>query len=240
MNCRIVFLSLSLLLFFRESRAQNQFSGWLASFNSFKLNHKWSIHFDGQLRSGDQIGNVQTILLRPGVNYHFSKHLYASAGYAYVDNRRTMGAVTNYIPEQRIWEQLVLSHKFKSIGMSHRLRAEQRFLPIVVVDNEALRVVDHAMAHRFRYFLRNIIPFQKAPSFTEGVYFALQNEVFFNVAGKRNVNGKLFDQNRLYGALGYRLPRTFDLEAGYMYQYIKTAGGSINNHVVQLALYKRL
>ena len=110
-----------------------------------------------------------------------------------------MGAVTNYIPEQRIWEQLVLSHKFKSIGMSHRLRAEQRFLPIVVVDNEALRVVDHAMAHRFRYFLRNIIPFQKAPSFTEGVYFALQNEVFFNVAGKRNVNGKLFVIREHYG-----------------------------------------
>jgi hypothetical protein len=240
MNCRIVFLSLSLLLFFCESGAQNQFSGWLASFNSFKLNHKWSIHFDGQLRSGDQFGNVQTILLRPGLNYHFNKHFYASAGYAYVNNRRTMGGVTDYILEQRIWEQVVLSHKFKSIGMSHRFRTEQRFLPVVVVNNEELRVVDHVMAHRFRYFLRNIIPFQKAPSFTEGVYFALQNEVFLNVAGKTNVNGKLFDQNRLYEALGYRLRRTFDLEAGYLYQYIKTSGGSTHNHVLQLALYKRL
>ena len=62
-------------------QAQQQHSGWLASFNTFSLNNKWSIHFDAQVRSTDELEHVQTLLLRPGVNYHINKKISVTAGY---------------------------------------------------------------------------------------------------------------------------------------------------------------
>jgi hypothetical protein len=55
------------------------------------------------------------------------------------------------------------------------------------------------------------------------------------------VNNEIFDQNRLYLALGYRLRKSFDLEAGYLNQYINGRGKTFgNNHILQLAGYVRL
>jgi hypothetical protein len=95
-------------------------------------------------------------------------------------------------------------------------------------------------AYRFRYFIRNIIPLATRGAFSTGPFFALQNELFLNTGDKSAVNGKAFDQNRLYGAVGYRLKGKLDLEAGYMNQYINTRTSFVNNHIVQLAVYKRL
>lgn len=225
---------------FLASKAQPQFSGWLASFNTFALNKKISIHFDGQLRSTDQWRDVQTILLRPGLNLHVSKQVVLTAGYAYVSARRTAGTVSSLLPEHRIWQQAVVNHKLKRIAVTHRLRFEERFISRAKVVNNDLETDGFNQVFRFRYFLRNVIPFKGGKTFTKGWFAALQNEVFLNTGNKTAVNGKSFDQNRLYGAVGYRLPNKLDLEAGYMNQYINTATGFTNNHIIQLAVYKRL
>jgi hypothetical protein len=111
---------------FNSSHAQTQFSGWLASFNTFKVAKKTSIHFDAQLRSSDELQHVQTILLRTGLNFHVNKQLILTGGYAFIDNRRTIGNVTGNVVEHRIWEQALYNHKLQSIMVSHRLRLEQR------------------------------------------------------------------------------------------------------------------
>ena len=220
--------------------AQVQHTGWLAAFNTFKLSNNTSIHFDAQLRSGDEMKNLQTILIRPGINYHINSSMSATAGYGIIENRRTMDEVTGYASEHRIWEQFIVTHKLKTISTAHRFRLEQRFIPITTVENNEIEVIDRTTSHRFRYFIRNILPLQNPQSFSNGFFFALQNEVFLNIAKLEAVNGKTFDQNRLYLAFGYRLPGKIDIEAGYMNQYISTRTSFINNHIGQLALYKRL
>jgi hypothetical protein len=222
------------------SYAQVQNSGWLASFNTFKLSNKTSLHFDAQLRSTDEIKNIQTVLLRPGINYHFNPSMSVTVGYGFIENRRTMEEVTGYVAEHRIWEQFIVSHKINTISTAHRFRLEQRFLPITSIDNNKLEVIDRNTSHRFRYFIRNIVPLQNKKAFSQGLFFALQDEVFLNISKQEYVNGKTFDQNRLYLALGYRLPGKIDIEAGYMNQYTSTRTSFINNHIAQLALYKRL
>jgi hypothetical protein len=99
---------------------------------------------------------------------------------------------------------------------------------------------DHTMTMRLRYFLRNVIPFQKTGDFQRGLFGAIQDEVFVNVTDLEKVNGKFFDQNRLYFAVGYRVNRKFDLEAGYMNQYVLGRNGRTNNHIAQIASYLRL
>ncbi len=223
------------------AQAQVQQSGWLASFNTFKLKNKWSLHFDAQVRSSDNLKQVQTLLLRPGLNYHINKKLTATGGYAYIPNRRTVEGVNDYLAEHRIWEQVVYSHKIKTVAASHRLRFEQRFLPQAIRVADKLETDHYLPAYRLRYFTRHVLPLQRQPVFNQGWFAALQDEVFVNTGNKTAVNGHFFDQNRLYLAVGYRLPATkIDLEAGYMNQYSKTRTSFVNNHIAQIAVYKRL
>jgi hypothetical protein len=223
------------------AKGQVQHTGWLASFNTFGLNNKWSVHFDAQVRSSNRLQQVQSVLLRSGLNYHINKKLTATGGYAYIPNRRTAEGFSAYLAEHRIWEQLVFAHKIERVASSHRLRFEQRFLPQATVVNNKLETDNYRTAYRLRYFTRHVLPLVNQPTFTKGWFAALQDEVFVNTGNKTAVNGRFFDQNRLYLALGYRLPHSkIDLEAGYMNQYTKTRTAFVNNHIAQLAIYKRL
>jgi hypothetical protein len=232
-----------LLLFTVASttHAQTQFTGWVASFNTVKLNKKFSIHFDGQFRSSDQLQHMQTLLLRPGLNYHIKKNIIATAGYGYIHNRRIVSGVSGYAPEHRIFEQLIVNHKLAYTTLSHRFRLEQRFIGKSIPRGNDLHNQGNTYANRFRYFFRTLLPIAIAGEFRKGPFFALQNEVFMNIGDKSAVNGEFFDQNRAYGALGYRFSTRFDAEVGYLNQYINGRNNDFtNNHIVQLAVYTRL
>jgi Protein of unknown function (DUF2490) len=226
---------------FLALNAQSQFTGWLASFNTFKTGEKTSIHADIQLRSTDEIKQVQTFLIRSGLNIHLNKKTTATVGYAFISNKRTVSNVSGYAPEHRVWEQLLYNHKLSTIFISHRFRLEQRFISKSIVVNNELKNDGSVYANRFRYFIRNILPVKKEAAFKKGMFVALQNEVFVNFGNTSTVNGKFFDQNRLYLAAGLRLSPKADLEIGYMNQYVNGRGSQFtNNHILQLASYLRL
>ncbi len=221
--------------------AQSQFSGWVGSFNTIKAGKKTSIHADVQLRSSNQIKNIQTLLIRPGLNVHLNKKWTATAGYAFSYNRRIVDDVSGYAPEHRLWEQLMYSDKIKMVSVSLRLRLEQRFIGQTSLQNNELERDGYGYANRIRYFIRNIIPLRSQKTFLKGMFAALQEEVFMNFGNGKYTNGEAFDQNRLYLAMGYRVNSSFDLEAGYMNQYINGRNNTFtNNHIVQIGGYIRL
>lgn len=221
--------------------AQSQLSGWLATFNTFKTGKNTSIHSEVQWRSSDKLKHTQTLLLRGGLNVYLNRQLTVTGGYAYIYNRRLINNITGYAPEHRLWQQLLYNHKLKNILVSHRFRLEQRFIAKSVVQNNQLINEGSLYANRFRYFIRNILPLKQQKTFAKGMFAALQNEVFLNFGNTANVNGKFFDQNRLYFAVGYRLHSSFDIEAGYMNQYISGRDDAFtNNHLMQVAGYVRL
>ncbi len=226
-------IPLLLLIFNTDSFSQtNQNTGWLAFFHGDKFSEKWGMHTDFQLRSSDDIGYLSTLLLRPGVNYYINKNQTATVGYAYIGSfNRLDGAAKNSLAEHRIWQQYLLNTPLKSTVISHRFRLEQRFIE---------RQSEDVFSQRLRYFIRGVIPFAKQTgAFTKGPFVALQNEVFVNIQNKEKINNAFFDQNRLYGALGFRLSKKADLEAGYLYQHVKGLSRNTNNNVIQLALYTR-
>lgn len=224
-------LSLAALCGFAQNVNQN--AGWLMFLNSTKINDKWGLHFDFQMQSADNWEYVRRILVRPGVTYFINKNHRVTAGYLYNPAyNRLIGGSKYTLTENTIWEQYLITHKLHAAAITHRFRLEQRFM-------ERYKEDDFFM-QRFRYFFRAVQPLKKSNgSFDQGIYAALQNEVFFNVQHKEEGNGRLFDQNRIFIALGYRLSPKVDMETGYLNQYLKGSSNVVHNHVAQLSINTR-
>lgn len=216
----------------------NQNTGWFMFLNSTKFNDKWGMHFDLQVRTQDNWDGVRHLLVRPGITYYINKNSNATVGYLYTptflqeDILVGGGKLKTTLTEHRIWQQYIYNHQpWKGAALSHRFRLEQRFIE---------RQSDDLFSQRFRYFFRLVQPLKNQEgAFTKGMFVALQNELFFNIQNKEKLNGSLFDQNRAYLAVGYRVSKSFDIEAGYLNQAIKGANNNTVNNVAQLALYTR-
>lgn len=227
------------------AQTDHTFTGWGAVFASYKLNGKFSIHFDGQLRSTDEIQRTQSVLIRPGLNYHASENTVLTLGYAYVGNRRVIEGIADMVPEHRIWQQFIYNQRFAIEGhatsLQHRFRLEERFIGKVSAQDENLVVDDHEFSLRLRYFVRSVFPVTKTENFKNGAFIALQDEIFVNLDNAPTLtNGGFFDQNRAYLAGGWRFSPKFDLEAGCMFQYINGRNVDVSNTIIQLAAYLRL
>lgn len=214
------------------SQTAKQSSGWLMFLNSTRLNDKWGLHLDVQLRTADQWDGVRNFLFRPGATYYINKNSNATVGYLLTNTYlKNDGISDNTLTEHRIWEQYIFTHKIKPVYAQHRFRLEQRFMETAE---------DDVFSQRFRYFFRFMLPLTNTKeNFTKGPFVALQNELFFNIQNKDKLNGKFFDQNRAYGAVGYRFSKSSDLEAGYLNQFVNGRAGNTMNNVVQIAFYTR-
>jgi hypothetical protein len=217
-----------------KAQTVNQTSGWLFLLNNTKISDKWGAYLDVQLRSADKVDYLRNFLFRPGITYYLNSKSEVTLGYLLNETHtRLEGTSDNTLTEHRIWEQYIYKQKFNTLSLSHRFRLEQRFI-------ERNNVSSDLFAQRFRYFFRFILPLQKGKqNFETGPFAALQNEVFLNLQHKDQLNGKIFDQNRAYFALGYRFSKKFDLEAGYLNQAIKGTSVNTSNNVIQLAVYTR-
>jgi hypothetical protein len=216
-----------------SAQTTKQHSGWLFLMNSTRINQNWGVHFDLQLRSQDGWDGVRNILVRPGLTYFFDKRNDVTLGYLFTQTDLDLdGIADNTLTEHRIWQQYIHKHKISKVNVSHRFRLEQRFIE--------KQGGDHAFAQRLRYFARFLLPLKKEiEDFERGLFAAVQNEVFLNIQHKSELNGHVFDQNRAYGALGYRFSKQVDLEAGYMNQFSKGAVKNTLNNIVQVAFYTR-
>ena len=225
----------------------HQFSGWGGIFGGVKLNSKFSLHLETQVRSNDDLKAVQTFIFRIGLIYNLKNNQTLTLGYALVEHHRWVNDVGGWGPEQRIWEQYVLNKAF-SLGdhfvtIQNRFRLEERFVSTSVVSNDKLETGEYNFSQRLRYFARAIYPLSGSPEkkFSRGTFLSLQDEVFFNLNKSDATNGKFFDQNRAYASFGFRFSPKYDLELGYMNQLIAGKGDAKTiNNIIQLAFYFRL
>jgi len=203
---------------------------WAAWFNTTKLSDTTTLISDVQLRSTDDWDGVRTVLLRAGLARPWGKSATISAGYAYIETVNQGGPDT---VENRLWQQVIVNKPVRGLPLTHRFRLEQRFIE--------RRAAEDIYSDRFRYFARLLVPLGQTGggSFTQGNFVALQNEIFLNLSGRDDLNGKVFDQNRAYVAVGRRLSSGLDLELGYMNQYVNSRSRDTENHIVQFALYTR-
>jgi len=195
--CGIVCM-MPLLLSAQESNLGN----WMLLFGNKKINDKLNWHHELQYRNYDAIGDLEQLLLRTGVGYKVADNSNLLLGYGFIRSENYDGADNkSVVNEHRIFQQLITKQNVHKLRLQHRYRFEQRF----VEDNFRIR---------FRYFLGLAYPMWKDKTSLKELYFSMYNEIFLNT--ERDV----FDRNRLYGGLGYRLNETFRFELGYMNQFL--------------------
>lgn len=196
-------------------RAQNQprqqpLGNWIMYFGDNKINQKFGIHSEFQMRNYFIPNTLSQTLARVGLNYYVSPVSMVTGGYGYIYTKPSSpeGATTS---EHRIWQQLILRHRTYNIFLEHRYRLEQRFIRNVTTH-------DDLYDNRVRYRLQALFPLYNFSPYLRHYFISSYNELFMNLG--RQVSGQLFDRNRLYIALGYQLNPKFNLQFGYLNQVI--------------------
>ncbi|MDU8886747.1 DUF2490 domain-containing protein [Yeosuana sp. MJ-SS3] len=200
----LVALTFLLVLPNLNNAQDSNFGNWLIYLGNKQIDTKWNIHHEVQYRNYNIIGDLEQLLLRTGLGYSFNENKSnVLLGYGYILSE-------NYIPnsddkssvnEHRIFQQFISKQSIGNVTLNHRYRFEQRF-------------VESDFKLRFRYFLGLNVPFSKSES--NKYYFSAYNEIFLNS------KSSIFDRNRLYAGIGYKINNNLKLEAGYMNQFFET------------------
>jgi hypothetical protein len=181
--------------------------GWYSYSGDHGIAGPWGLHFDAQWRRSNVITGWQQYQLRPGLNFEPRPNLLLTLGYAYT---RTYPygdfPVTEAYPEHRIYQQAQLRHELGKTTLQQRARLEQRYIAYPDEDSFTYQ-------NRFRYMLKADF------KVNEQWYVPVSNEILLNVPS--------FDQNRLFGGIGYSLGDAGKLELGYMTQFARQRGGRV-------------
>lgn len=197
---RIVLLLLLLPTFLQlkaQDNGEGRLGAWYMYFGMNRVAERWSIHTEAQFRFWESFGNFNQLLLRVGGNYHISEEAIATFGYAYISTDITFedSPGEENIREHRIFEQFILKNEVWKFLFEHRYRFEQRFIDFGM---------DNDTRHRARYRLQLTLPLSKT------IFLNAYDEIFLNL------QDEIFDQNRLYGAVGFKISPEASIQLGYL------------------------
>lgn len=199
---------LLVLIFPLGSYAQSSDLGnWMIYFGNKKINSKWNWHHEVQYRNYDAIGDLEQLLLRTGIGYNLTENNNnLLLGYGFIHSQNYLDNFDDKVNvnEHRIFQQFITRQSFSRVKVQHRYRFEQRWIE------------DADFRMRFRYFLSLNIAINNQDIIDNTWYGSIYNEIFLNN------QQTIFDRNRLYFGLGYKLNQTAKFEIGYMNQFLNS------------------
>ena len=192
-----------LVIFLFINCAANAQSGSWTNFSAKgTLNDKWSIFTDDQLRSWQFYDHFYYYELETGVNYNVDKNFVITGA---MGKYRTFTNTGNFKQpvtgkEFRTWLQLVFAQQVSRLYFDHRIRIEQRWLTA-------------AYKNRFRYRLNVRVPINHKTIDDKSVYVNANEEIFLGA------KAPFFEQNRVFGGIGFRSNKHLTLQGGYINQF---------------------
>lgn len=209
MNIKKLLVWVILALPFSAFSQESDLGNWLMFFGNKQINPKLNWHHEIQYRNYNVIGDLEQLLLRTGLGYNLTEgNNNILLGYGYIINDTYVSGTgekeRSY--ENRIYQQFITKQEIGRVNVQHRYRFEQRFLT-------------NDFKLRLRYFLSINVPLNNQQLLDKTVYFSAYNEIFLNTE-----EGSVFDRNRLYGGLGYKVSSLVRFELGYMNQFFGEGG----------------
>jgi len=236
-----LFITLALLganFSYSQKNIDTQSGSWWMYFGNHKISDKLSLHTEYQFRRNDFASYWQQSLMRVGLDYHFNKENSATAGYGWIVSfpygKQPIQVQTT---EHRIWQQFINQSNSGRFYFHHRYRLEQRFIENARLDSNNVKIVDgYKFRQRARYRFLVTIPITNKKMEDNTLFFSAYEEVFLGFG--KGIGKNILDQNRLFFGLGWRFNKQFNLQAGYLNQFIVKSDG-INmerNHQFQAAV----
>jgi len=193
--------SLLLFIFYHTfCYSQNELGTWSTTNINLKINDKWQVFAESQLRSLKFYDNFHYYEIKTGITYKIKPNFYVNSGFGNYNTYSENGDFATPIKQKEIrtWIQLVFKNQFNFMSVEHRYRAEQRFTNL-------------GYRNRFRYRLSAKVPIFKGK---EKEYFLLGwNELFFTN------NEPFFERNRLFLGGGFDINKNLAIQTGYIYQF---------------------
>ena len=235
-----IFLLQSLLVEGQTRAHANNTNAWLMYFGNHKFSSQMGLHAEAQWRRSEFFSENQQLLLRAGLEFYAKSDFRFTIGYAFVETYPYGEfAVQQAFPEHRIWQQLLVPQALGNVRLTHRYRLEQR-----MIGNASTGQFENGRyENRTRYMAKATLNIADGK---HPVFVALYDEIFINFG--QDVGYNIFDQNRLYGAVGFSISTNLKIELGYLYQVVQLRsldGSSLknrieNNHTLQIALFSNV
>lgn len=202
-----------------KSVAQDGLGSWNILNVTMKVNTKWSVFTEGQIRSLSFYDNFHYYEIKGGVNYKIKPNFSITTG---IGDYNTYSLKGNFQTpmlnnEIRTWVQVNLKNPFDYIIFEHRYRAEQRF-------------TTNGYRNRFRYRLSAVIPLQGKKIEPRTFYLSAWNEIFFTD------NEPFFERNRLFIGGGYEFSESLAIQTGYIHQFDYKINDEIGRDFFNIAL----
>ena len=195
---------------------------WFGLFNTSKINNRFSLHTELQLRRAGFILENQQAFARLGLNYLVNPRVFFRLGYAYSETfpygEIPLNGFGKDFTEHRPFQMVALSHKEGKIDFNHRFMLEQRFIG-KYSGPDSNKEEEFPLYHRFRYMFRLQFPLKDQSIGGHTPYLAIYNELMIGFG--KNIQANVFDQNRIVVLLGYQLNNQLRLEGGYINQTLQ-------------------
>lgn len=189
---------------FSQQVGDDKLGSWHMYFGTNKISEKVSIHTEAQMRYYENGKNFNQLLLRTGINYHINQDAIVTFGYGFIETDTDFSELADLANtfEHRLFEQLILKNMVGHFKFEHRYRLEQRFINFP--DRNETQ-------NRARYRLQVTLPL------TDIFFLNFYDEIFLNL------QGSVYGQNRLYGALGLNVTENLSVQIGYLKNHFPTA-----------------
>lgn len=205
---------------FSQKTISNQNHAWVTYLGNHKITNKWGVHTEYQWRREDGFTNWQQSLMRIGVDYYVNPTLSATAGYGWIITYPYGDQpIAHQFNENRIWEQVNMKTKFGRFDIQHRYRLEQRILENWVKGTDGIYTKsDVLFRNRIRYRFMVQVPLTNKDMVDNTLFLNVNDEPFIGFG--KGIGKNIVDQNRFIAALGWRFNKDFNIQMGYLNQFV--------------------
>jgi hypothetical protein len=218
---------------FAQKKVMEIVQVWLGYVNQTRINEKWGVWFDANIRTSDNFTNGFSVsFLRPGIMYFLSENTSLILGYAFANYFAGNDGRNIAMPEHRPWQQIMWANRYPKFRLQQRLRLEERFRR--KVENPDKLADGYDFNYRLRYNFSFSTPLSRKAFAPHTLSLVFNDEAMLNFGQEILTN--TFDQNRLFGGLNYHFSQSSSLQAGYMYTFQQQGTGAQyrNIHTVRI------
>ncbi len=205
-----------------SENTQQDFRLWAPVYLTVPLSTSFLGYAEVNPRFGDDVSQLDQLLLRTALGYKLNDNWSVWQGYAWVTSYYKANDQPDFNGEHRIYQQLSYKDKFSFlesfpfVKILSRSRLEERWIEHV-----------SDTAFRARTMLRVDIPLPMIPSWS----FVTFDEIFVNLNGVSGGPEGGFDQNRFFIGFNKEFMKQFNVDLGYQMQIINSRRDEMVNQI---------